>query len=114
MASDIKGLGSPKVPDQAALRGTGSAKESSSTTAGERAAQVSAATPTPVAKAATDSVNLSSQAQALKTLEEKLQKLPDTNEKRVAEIKAALASGNYSVDDLVVADKLLGFDELFK
>jgi len=50
----------------------------------------------------------------LKALEEKLQKLPDVNEKKVAEIKAALASGQYSVDDLVVADKLLGFDELFK
>lgn len=114
MASDIKGIGSPNLPDQAALRGTGTAKENSATTNERTAAPSPAATPTPVAKAATDSVNLSSQAQALKALEEKLQKLPDINEKRVAEIKAALASGKYSVDDLVVADKLLGFDELFK
>ncbi len=114
MASDIKGLGSPTPPDQAALRGTSTAKENSAT-ASERTAQNAApAAATPVAKAASDSVNLSPQAQAMKALEEKLQKLPDVNEKRVAEIKAALASGKYTVDDLVVADKLLGFDELFK
>lgn len=113
MASDIKGLGSPTPPDQTALRGAGTAKESK-TSASERAAQSPAPAATPAAKAATDSVNLSPQAQAMKALEEKLQKLPAINEKRVAEIKAALASGKYSVDDLVVADKLLGFDELFK
>ena len=111
MASDIKGLGSPPAPDQTALRNTGTARERTATT-GQHTATNAAATP--ATKAATDSVNLSAQAQSLKALEEKLQKQPDVNEKRVAEIKAALASGNYSVDDLVVADKLLGFDELFK
>lgn len=111
MASDIKGLGSPKLADQATLRGTGSAKENSAASSERTATQPTAPAP---AKAGTDSINLSTQAQALKALESKLQKLPDVNEKRVAEIKAALASGEYSVDDLVVADKLLGFDELFK
>lgn len=114
MASDIKGLGSPKLPDQAALRGSGNAKETSGARENSARAAEQTAAPAPAAKAATDSVNLSAQAQALKALEGKLQKLPDVNEKRVAEIKAALASGEYSVDDLVVADKLLGFDELFK
>lgn len=115
MASDIKGLGSPKIADQAALR-AGNSKEAGSAKENGAASNARPATPpaAPAAKAATDSVNLSPQAQALKALEEKLQKLPDVNEKRVAEIKAALASGEYSVDDLVVADKLLGFDDLFK
>lgn len=113
MATDIKGLGSPTPPDQTALRSTSTAKESAVTS--ESAAQRPPAAPAPTAaRAAADSVNLSPQAQAMKALEEKLQKLPDVNEKRVAEIKAALASGNYSVDDVVVAEKLLGFDELFK
>lgn len=111
MATDIKGLGVPPTADQTTLRST--SKESVTTNA-ERPAQQQPAAPTSVAKAAVDSVNLSSQAQSLKVLEEKIQKLPDVNEKKVAEIKAALASGQYSVDDLVVADKLLGFDELFK
>ncbi|HEY3698071.1 MAG TPA: flagellar biosynthesis anti-sigma factor FlgM [Spongiibacteraceae bacterium] len=110
MATDIKGLGTPPPANQTALRGTG--KEAS--TASERTAQQQPSTPPTAAKTAVESVNLSSQAQALKALEEKLQKLPAVNEKKVAEIKAALASGSYSVDDLVVAEKLLGFDELFK
>jgi len=109
MASDIKGLGTNPGPDQTALRST---RENTQTTATEQrpaAAQQSA----PAAKAVADNVNLSSHAQALRSAEEKIQKLPEVNEKRVAEIKAALASGRYQVNDLVVADKLLGFDELF-
>ncbi len=109
MATDIKGLGTPSAADQAALRST--SKDSSPT---GRAPQQQTAAPTVTTKASVDSVNLSSQAQSLKAVEEKIQKLPNVNEKKVAEIKAALASGQYSVDDLVVADKLLGFDELFK
>jgi len=108
MTNDIKGFGSPPGADQTALRGTGKEGAKSSAPATQAPA------PTGVAKAAAESVSLSSSAQALKALEEKVQKLPDINEKKVAEIKAALASGQYSVDDLVVADKLLGFDELFK
>lgn len=108
MNNDIKGLGVPPGADKAALRNISKETPSNSPSA----------TPPPVAtgtaKAAVESVSLSSSAQALKALEEKIQKLPDVNEKRVAEIKAALASGQYSVNDLVVADKLLGFDELFK
>jgi negative regulator of flagellin synthesis FlgM len=108
MASDIKGLGTPPGTDQTALR----TNKESAQTAPEKSPV--AQQPNTAAKVAVDSVNLSSNAQALKALEAKIQKLPDVNEKRVAEIKAALASGNYSVDDLVVADKLLGFDELFQ
>lgn len=109
MATDIKGLGTPPATDQSTLR---TAAKDNAQVAAERpaAAQPQAAS---TAKATADSVNLSSNAQALKSLEEKIQKLPEVNEKRVAEIKAALASGNYQVNDLVVADKLLGFDELF-
>ncbi len=67
-----------------------------------------------VARAASDSVSLSNGAQALKAVQEKLQKLPEVNEKRVAQIKAALESGEYKVDELVIADKLLSFDDLFE
>lgn len=112
MSNDIKGLGVPPKTDQGSLRGT----EQSARKDGASAAQTAskpAPTPTGVAKAAAESVSLSSNAQALKSVEEKIQKLPEINEKKVAEIKAALDSGRYSVDDLVIADKLLGFDDLF-
>jgi negative regulator of flagellin synthesis FlgM len=107
MTNDIKGLGSPITPDQTALRNTGKDGSANSTAAKPAPAPVG------TAKAAAESVSLSSNAHALKALEEKIQKLPEVNEKKVAEIKAALASGQYSVDDLIVADKMLGFDELF-
>lgn len=75
-----------------------------------------ASQPAPAAATApavnSDSVSISSGAQALKGLEAQLQKLPDVNEKRVAEIRTALASGQYKVDDLVIADKLLAADDL--
>jgi len=110
MATDIKGLGTttPPTADQSTLR---SARDNAQVNA-ERPAAAQPQT-APAAKATADSVNLSSNAHALKALEEKIQKLPEVNEKRVAEIKAALDSGQYQVNDLVVADKLLGFDELF-
>ncbi len=109
MTNDIKGLGAPPSTDQNALRSTG--KEGATTSS--QATAKPAPAPTGVAKAAAESVSLSSNAQALKAVEEKIQKLPEVNEKKVAEIKAALDSGQYTVDDLVIADKLLGFDELF-
>lgn len=109
MVRDINGPGvkpptTPPANEQNALR---TQRENTSPAA-------PAAQPAPAAKAAADSVNLSSGAVALKALEEKIQKLPEVNEKRVAEIKAALASGSYKVDDLVVADKLLAMDDLFE
>lgn len=112
MTNDIKGLGLPPGTDQNALRGTGS-KDGATAAQAPKQQPAPAPAPTGVAKAAVESVSLSSNAQALKTIEEKIQKLPEINEKKVADIKAALDSGKYSVDDLVIADKLLGFDELF-
>lgn len=110
MVRDINGPGAkppttPTANEQNALR----AQRENTSPAAPAAQQ-----PAPAAKAAADSVNLSSGAVALKALEEKIQKLPEVNEKRVAEIKAALASGSYKVDDLVVADKLLAMDDLFE
>lgn len=65
-------------------------------------------------RAVSDNVSLSSNAQNLRSASEKLQKLPEVNEKRVAEIRAALESGEYKVDDLVLADKLLAAEDLFR
>ncbi len=109
MVNNINGSGKPLPPEQPLRTNAESAKAASQQPRAD-------ATPQPgtAAKAAVDSVSLSSHAQALKSLEEKIQKLPDVNEKRVAQIKAALASGQYQVDDLVVADKLLNLDDLFQ
>lgn len=70
------------------------------------------ASPQPSGNAVTEgeAVHLSGSAQALQAVEQKLRALPEVNAERVAEIQAALASGQYQVDDLVVADKLLAFE----
>lgn len=62
---------------------------------------------------APEKVNISSQAQRLKSLEEDMKSLPDVNEERVNQIKAALESGEYQVDDLVLADKIIASEALF-
>jgi negative regulator of flagellin synthesis FlgM len=113
MVNHINGSGKPLPPEQTPRSAQGAAADSAKT-AGQQAGAAATPQPGTAAKAAVDSVSLSSNAQAMKSLEEKIQKLPDVNEKRVAQIKAALASGQYNVDDLVVADKLLNLDDLFQ
>lgn len=101
MVKEINGSGVIRTPlqNEATGRGTPVAKEQAAPE---------------TARAVTDSVSLSSGAQALKSAGDKLQELPEVNEQRVAEIRAALESGQYQVDDLVVADKLLATDDLFR
>lgn len=110
MVKPIQGSGGSLPPEQTLRTNTDAAAKTPTPPAKTDAAPQ----PGSAAKAAVDSVSLSSSAQSLKALEEKVQKLPDVNEKRVAQIRAALASGEYSVDDLVVADKLLNLDDLFE
>lgn len=81
-----------------------------------RGAQPKEGTPTPGQESSapgSDRVNLSDNAQALRAVESQVKNLPEVNEQRVAEIRSALDSGRYQVDDLVVADKLIAFEGLF-
>lgn len=105
MVKEINGSGvsRPPLQNEASIANRGAAART------EQNPEARATTP-----AASDSVSLSSNAQALKSAGEKLQKLPEVNEKRVADIRAALESGEYKVDDLVIADKLLAAEELFR
>ncbi len=60
----------------------------------------------------TDSVSLSSAGQAIAKIEANLVSSSEVNESKVAEIKAAIASGQYSVDSSAIADKMLDQDDL--
>ncbi len=60
-----------------------------------------------------DTVVLSSQAKAIKGLEDKIIKQSTVNQKRVDEIKAAIARGEYPINYERVAEKLLDYEELF-
>ena len=57
-----------------------------------------------------ESVQLSSQAQQLQTISDKLREQPDVDKERVAQLKQAIADGSYKVDSQRVAGKLLNFE----
>ncbi len=60
-----------------------------------------------------DTVVLSSQAKAMKVLEEKIGKQNSINREKVEKIKAAIARGEYPINYERVAEKLLDYEELF-
>jgi len=60
-----------------------------------------------------DTFELSKTAQALKNADATIANSPDVDAQRVADIKAAIADGSYSIDYTSVADKLLSFESQF-
>ncbi|WP_019531715.1 flagellar biosynthesis anti-sigma factor FlgM [Dasania marina] len=106
MVRDISGLGSPNRNE---LR-TDRKDENGAKAEQSKSAAVDSNAKAPVSG---DQVNLSSQAQTLKSLEGKLADLPEVNEERVASIKAAIESGEYRIDNNKIAEKLLSSDALF-
>ncbi len=103
MILDFKGLGSPSSAGARTERSGKQATEKSpeSTTGASQAS------------GSPHSVKLSDQAQSLSALSGKIQDLPEVNMQRVEEIRTALANGEYKIDDLVVADKLIAAEALF-
>ena len=66
----------------------------------------------PAAAASSDDVQLSSEAKTLQSLANKINSLPEVNMERAEKIKAALENGEYQINDLVLADKILNSDAL--
>jgi len=65
---------------------------------------------TALAKAATDSVNLTPQAQQLRGLHEKAEQSPGFDSKKVNELKKAISEGSYQVDVEKLAEKIADFE----
>ncbi|AHG40199.1 anti-sigma-28 factor FlgM [Pseudomonas syringae CC1557] len=61
-------------------------------------------------KSTGETFSLSSEAQQLHKITDKLNDLPTVNSARVAELKQAIADGSYKVDSNRVASKLLNFE----
>lgn len=57
-----------------------------------------------------DTLELSDTALALKKADNTIANSPEVDLERVANIKAAIADGNYKIDYTRVAEKLLGFE----
>ena len=64
----------------------------------------------PAAKAATDSVSLTPQAQQLRGLHEKAEQSQGFDSKKVNELKKAISEGNYQVNAEKLAEKIAGFE----
>jgi len=58
-----------------------------------------------------DTVELTSSAKLLERLEKTLASLPDINSSRVAEVKAAIENGEYSIDADAIADAMIRFEQ---
>lgn len=65
-------------------------------------------------KSSSDSVSLSSKAQALGKLEQAVQQSSDVDTDKVAMVKQAIAEGRYQVDSDAIAERMLSQDSLFK
>lgn len=61
----------------------------------------------------TSEVQLSTEAKTLQALAAKVNQLPAANMERAEQIKAELQRGEYKIDDLIVAEKLLNSEALF-
>lgn len=62
---------------------------------------------------ASDTVEVTSSARLLESLEKSIKDLPAINEARVAEVKAAIESGNYEIDSEALADAIVRFERSF-
>ena len=103
---NIKGVGSPPVNDLKSREGLKNADK-----AVEKTSQ--GVTEASVKTNSGETVQLSSEAQGIRKIEQELAKLPEVDNERVARIKQALNDGSYQVNSRSVAEKLLGFEQDF-
>ncbi|ARN73067.1 flagellar biosynthesis anti-sigma factor FlgM [Oceanicoccus sagamiensis] len=103
MVRDINGLGGYSGPKTLAEQG--SKKADGPATSAPASADSSSAEQS-------DGVQLSSEAKTLQSMADKINSLPDANIERAEKIKAALENGEYKVDDLVLADKIINSEAL--
>ena len=61
---------------------------------------------------ATETVSMTDAAVNLKKVSKELARLPVVESKRVEEIKKAIENGDFEIDSVVVADKLIGMEKL--
>ncbi len=102
MTVDVNGIGSGQVNTR---------KSSTEQTQTPRQAQPAKPEQANAQTPRGENVSLSSQAKGLKQLEQKLNSYPETDDKRIEQIKSALADGSYKIDAEKLAQKMLEMDK---
>ena len=106
MVREINGLG--RTPT------TTKTSEQATKQAGNNPTEQSAGQPgSSTAGSQSDGVQLSPEARTLQALSDQIKDLPEANLERAEQIRLALESGEYKIDDLVVADKLIQSEALY-
>ena len=104
MAVEITGLPSTPVSSNSETALSG-ASSSTKKTAGDNPQNTSGATP-----ATTDTVTITRQAEYLQMLEINVNSQSEIDSDRVARLKIAIDTGQYNIDPLRVAEKLIKFE----
>ncbi|GIU36037.1 flagellar biosynthesis anti-sigma factor FlgM [Shewanella schlegeliana] len=76
-------------------------------------AQTAPATATPVPQKS-DSVSITAQAQQIQNVQTKMADMPEIDQKKVDEIKAAIAEGRYKIDPEKLATNIASFENELK
>lgn len=58
-----------------------------------------------------DAVSISSQAEGLQALENRIRAMPDSDAMRVSEVREKVSNGEYTIDSQRVADKIIAFEK---
>ncbi len=62
--------------------------------------------------AAAETISMTDAASSLKKLSKEMGKLPVVETKRVEDIKRAIENGDFEIDEVFIADKLIGMEKL--
>ncbi|MFC5696504.1 flagellar biosynthesis anti-sigma factor FlgM [Pseudomonas sp. GCM10022186] len=109
MVIDFNRLNNGPTPTSTGRTGNTQAGRNETVTSGQTAAPQGTGELTDTARSG-ESVQLSSDVQALQKAGEKLRDLPVVDKERVEKLKQAIADGSYQVDSERVASKLLNFE----
>ncbi|WP_236211705.1 flagellar biosynthesis anti-sigma factor FlgM [Metapseudomonas otitidis] len=108
MVIDFNRLNNANTPASAGR--TGNAGKNEGVTANQTSTSQTTSEPAATSPRSGENVQLSSDAQQLQKVTDKLRDLPTVDRERVDKIKQAIANGTYQVDSQRVASKLLDFE----